>query len=394
MSQLTTDRYRLNWFGMIGSQDLIDEAKANNEAPLNYGFFDQRNALRWVQRYIAGFGGDPDNVTLHGESAGGVCVYYHILGTEKLFKRAIVVSGGAETAVPSPLDPKQRGYDRLLATLNITSSNPSERLAALRIAPVSAFISALSLSAAANGWAAYNDPTFFAKPVTYGNAAELASKVSWVEEIMTGNCGFEGYFYYDLAKSRSPAALYGSLSQAFSQEKVAKLLTAYGITIGMDQNTWWTKSMEFFGDFFLGETNHQLAIVASAKKPVYRYWFDVGNPFPGSIRYQVAHHAVDMYYAFQTLQFRFPSQRDVGIATQFARYLIGFANGKEPWKRFEVSGDQEVHIANWERGWITRTRDEDEKIKERRYKAMEVMREVLGEKYGDTYLDIGKLLGS
>ena len=117
------------------------------------------------------------------------------------------------------------------------------------------------------------------------------------------------------------------------------------------------------------------------------------NPFPGSEQYQVAHHWVDMYYLFQNLNFRFPTQRDIDVSIQFARYLIDFANGKAPWSKFETEGQQELNVANWYEGWIERTREQDEKRVERRYKKMEIMREVFAT-VGDTYLDIGKLVGA
>lgn len=47
--------------------------------PGNLGLLDQAEGLRWVQRNIQHFGGDPDKVTIFGESAGGASVHYHIL---------------------------------------------------------------------------------------------------------------------------------------------------------------------------------------------------------------------------------------------------------------------------------------------------------------------------
>ncbi|KAK8373939.1 hypothetical protein O3P69_014566 [Scylla paramamosain] len=63
--------------------------------PGNFGLKDQTLALRWVQRNIHHFAGDPDRVTLFGESAGGASVHYHLLSphSQDLYARAIMMSG-------------------------------------------------------------------------------------------------------------------------------------------------------------------------------------------------------------------------------------------------------------------------------------------------------------
>lgn len=85
--------YRLNALGFIdlsgvpGGEDFPDSR--------NLGIMDQQQALRWIQRNIKAFGGDPDNVTIFGESAGGGSASSHLVakGSEGLFRRAIVMSG-------------------------------------------------------------------------------------------------------------------------------------------------------------------------------------------------------------------------------------------------------------------------------------------------------------
>ncbi|MBP3655083.1 MAG: carboxylesterase/lipase family protein [Clostridia bacterium] len=89
---VVTVGYRLNAFGFLCHPEITAEAP---EAPANFGFLDQQYATRWVKRNIEAFGGDPENITIGGQSAGGmsVCAQMTHPANEGLFKRAIVQSG-------------------------------------------------------------------------------------------------------------------------------------------------------------------------------------------------------------------------------------------------------------------------------------------------------------
>ncbi|KAH9640886.1 hypothetical protein HF086_000791 [Spodoptera exigua] len=95
---LVTINYRLGSLGFL--------ALGNKLAPGNNGFKDQVAALRWVQRNIAAFEGDPNLVTITGCSAGAVSVMVHMISpmSKGLFHRAIALSGSPTAKVPSPAD--------------------------------------------------------------------------------------------------------------------------------------------------------------------------------------------------------------------------------------------------------------------------------------------------
>jgi para-nitrobenzyl esterase len=89
---LVTINYRLGPFGFFAHPALAGEG----EPVGNQGMLDQRMALQWIRDNIAEFGGDPDNVTIFGESAGAGDVCYHVAspGSRGLFHRAVSQSGG------------------------------------------------------------------------------------------------------------------------------------------------------------------------------------------------------------------------------------------------------------------------------------------------------------
>jgi hypothetical protein len=123
--------------------------------------------------------------------------------------------------------------------------------------------------------------------------------------------------------------------------------------------------------------NHELAkwLSTQTNKKIYRYIFDVRNPFPNHSLYQQAHHWVDKYFLFKTLQFRYPTQNLKDISTKHAQLLIDFGNGNAPWKQYKYSGDGEevIMVADERDGWVERSVAQDEKITELSWKRCEAL---------------------
>lgn len=100
---LVSINYRLGVFGFLAHPELT--AESGHGASGDYGLLDQIKSLEWVRDNIAAFGGDPDNVTLAGQSAGGGCVRMLCESplARGLFHKAVIMSaGGLPDVVPEP----------------------------------------------------------------------------------------------------------------------------------------------------------------------------------------------------------------------------------------------------------------------------------------------------
>ncbi len=135
--------YRLGPFGFLSHPALTAEQGASG----NYGLADQQAALRWVRDEIAAFGGDPTNVTIAGESAGGMSVCAHMIAPASagLFHRAITQSGLCDSAL-SPRAEAEADGEAFAARLGCDGADP---LACLRAASADAIKEADDASAAA-----------------------------------------------------------------------------------------------------------------------------------------------------------------------------------------------------------------------------------------------------
>jgi para-nitrobenzyl esterase len=106
---VVTINYRLGALGFLAHPALSGESREHISG--NYGIMDQQFALKWVQRNIAAFGGDPHNVTIFGESAGGLSVLSQVASPTAagFFHRGIVESGAYALTLPTLADEESHG---------------------------------------------------------------------------------------------------------------------------------------------------------------------------------------------------------------------------------------------------------------------------------------------
>jgi para-nitrobenzyl esterase len=130
---VVTINYRLGALGFLAHPALAD---ANGQSG-DYGLMDQQAALRWVQRNIARFGGNPRNVTIFGESAGGLSTLSQVASPQArgLFQRAIVESGSYNLTQASLASAEAAGE-----AFAVKAGCASQTAACLRSLPVSAVL--------------------------------------------------------------------------------------------------------------------------------------------------------------------------------------------------------------------------------------------------------------
>jgi para-nitrobenzyl esterase len=128
---VVTINYRLGILGYLA--DIALDAQSATGSSGNYGLADQQFALQWVQQNISAFGGDPEKVTIFGESAGGFSVCANVVSpsSARLFARAITESGPCSSALPTKSEAEAKGA-RIAAALGCSQSSSVAVVSCLR----------------------------------------------------------------------------------------------------------------------------------------------------------------------------------------------------------------------------------------------------------------------
>ncbi|KIJ63557.1 hypothetical protein HYDPIDRAFT_113009 [Hydnomerulius pinastri MD-312] len=131
--------YRMNAFGFLGGREVQAAGLGN------FGLYDQRFALEWVQKYISTFGGNPSQVVVWGQSSGAISAMLQMTAYDGqlngLFHGAIMESGSASPMHDIAYGQAQENYDFIVAQTNCSSSN--DTLSCLREAPYQSIVNAV-----------------------------------------------------------------------------------------------------------------------------------------------------------------------------------------------------------------------------------------------------------
>lgn len=301
---LVNINYRLGRMGYFAHPALSKEHP--NEYKGNYGFMDQIAALQWIQKNIAAFGGDPNNVTIFGFSAGGVSVHslLTIPATKGLFHKVISHSGGGRDGVLTGRPINKEDVDVFYKVsaetigVNFAKSKGIEgtdatTLAKLRAMPADSIIDGGRETNGANGPRIYSGPIFDGKLVTQtAETAYLAGKQPKMP-MMIGNCSAEiGGAFVSNAKTKEE--LFASFGDLATEVKVA---------YDADGNKTFNEVITKFNtDWVWGEPARMAARATLAKgSPAYVFQFGYVPVAAQQRSPYGAGHGSDISFAFNTL---------------------------------------------------------------------------------------------
>lgn len=328
---VVTINYRLGRLGFFEHPALAAERAADAPAG-NYGVMDMIAALEWVRDNIGAFGGDPDQVTIFGESAGGLAVTQLMVAprARDLFARAVVQSGLGRQRGEGLAEAGSRGATwatgaGVAPTADALRAIPAERL----LAPAPSFY---------GGDLILTDGVVVDRDVEAAFAAGEAAPVP----LIIGTNSAE--FWWMKPSDLSP---YGALDDAMTGEERAAFLAAYGGQDGYDAAV--------LTDLVFAEPARRLArLHARNGHPTYLYRFDVvaaSNPEPSG----GATHASERPYVFDTLHTvgRPMGERDQRAAEAMADYWTTFARAGDPndagrplWPAFGAEPDRLLEFTN------------------------------------------------
>ena len=332
---LVTLNYRLGRFGFFAHPAL--SAEHPEEAKGNYAFMDQIAALKWVRQNIAAFGGNPGNVTIFGESAGGVSVHNLLVSplSRGLFHKAISESGGARDGIltgrPMRADNADRDYKVSGETIGLTfarkmgvSGSDGAALAALRALSADQVLDSGATTDGPNGPPTYPGPILDGKLVT--ETAETAYKAGRQMKVplMIGSNSAEvpGGFVSGDTKDALFASFGRGKDAAMAAYDPAGTVDLAALSSMVNTDRVWAEPARFTARAF-----------AAQGAPAFVYRFSYVADSMKAMAKQGAPHASELDYVFDTVDNRFKDKLtadDKKVARMMNTYWVNFAKTGDP----------------------------------------------------------------
>eukprot|EP01052_Picozoa_sp_SAG31_P022818 SAG31_NODE_1837_length_7126_cov_8.278497_1_plen_511_part_00 len=343
---VVTINYRLNVFGFLGGEEISASTKGAGSG--NFGIMDQRLALQWVKQHIAAFGGDSNNVTIFGESAGGNSVINHLAQPASFgfYQKAIVESGAYDEGAQN-MSMAEISLEAVLAKLECSDL---DCLRAKDAALVEGAASAM----------VFTGPTVDGVSLTDTPAALIAAKKynSKVPVLIGSNRDEMAFFTvaykYPPDMTEAQMERYFVQNHGYSRTEIAQIKTTYSFSPGVEAkeaggqyvypkdlgpySKWYWMYMRATTDSVpglgpCGVRWMDRLLVAGGTPAVYSYLFahpPVENlGIPGEAHGVFAPHASEIAFVYGSV-WPFVSKEEAVLARQMCSYWLAFAKSGRP----------------------------------------------------------------
>ena len=361
---LVSFNYRLGRFGYFAHPALTREGKAGLLG--NYGDMDQIAALEWVQRNIQSFGGDPHNVTVFGESAGGASV--HTLLTSPLavglFQKAIIESGGGRSlfngsphlheAANGKVSAEDAGL--AFAAKKGIAGTDAAALKQLRALPADSIVDGLNMASMKQADATYSGPMIDGKlRLQDPGAAYRAGKQLRVPVVVGATNMDIGFGSEETTKDELFATFGANAAAARKAYDRDGKLTLTDLAGAIDRDRMMLEPARFVARILSRDRSAAEGIPGSAGgatwgagQPVWEFRFSyvaesMRSQWPG------APHASEIPFVFDTVRARYAAQltaADESIARKTHAYWVQFAKTGDPngtglpgWPKYSAGAD-------------------------------------------------------
>ena len=303
--------YRLGVFGFLATEELAREDPHGSTG--NYGLMDQIKALKWVRDNIAAFGGDPDNVTVAGESAGAVCVTALCTSPEAkgLFRRAIAESSTATAPKPQHsfrlMDEALETGRETMARFGVSST------AELRALPAEKLVEAADI----NHHITVDGYVLTRTPYEAYKAGEHNE-----EAMLHGFNAEEGapFILFEQASLKN----YEAKVRAYFRDYADEVLALYSPTTDEEARTMW---LNLYSAIYFTHGHYCLSREdLSVKAPVWEYFFAKTN---GRLS---AWHSGEEVYCYNNIpaDSKLYDEADRQLADLFSDYFVNFIRTGDP----------------------------------------------------------------
>jgi para-nitrobenzyl esterase len=339
---VVTLNYRLGALGFLHHDALAGEG-ASPPSSGNLGLEDQRAAMAWVRDNIAAFGGDPDNVTIFGESAGGASVCLHLASprSKGLFHRAIIESGSCSLLVQGGLAAEAQGT-KFATALGCTDAASTAEC--LRSKDVNELVKSGDIDKGANAWGPVVDGVELSKPPQKALEAGEFNHVP----VLLGSNKDEGTLF---AAQTVPGALdeqgYTALVQSLFGAASMTLIAAYPSSAYASPKA---ALADLVGDqLFVCPTRRVARALSKGGSPTFIYHLEYDLNPPALPGFGVFHGSeLPLVFGNAVLGIEFTAEKKQ-LSRDIMGYWSSFASdgdpnleGKPSWPAF--SADMESHL--------------------------------------------------